>query len=108
MVSLSLLLKLGVILALLTITISYMLGRTHIDSIPMISDCGIYKPERYVFRLGSISAAMLMGVASVGVYTSSSQYRNKFGLVLALTGSIGLGVLGSVNIVENWTLHTGT
>ncbi|XP_011406556.2 PREDICTED: transmembrane protein 150A-like [Amphimedon queenslandica] len=106
MVSLSFLLKLGVIQALLTVIVSYILGRTHIDSIPMISDCGMYKPERYVFRLGSVSAAMLMGVASVGVYTSSSQYRNKVALCLAVTGSIGLGVLGSVNIMENWTLHT--
>ena len=77
------------------------------DGIPMISDCGIRKPERYIFRLGSISAAMVMGLACVGVYNSSAKYRSRLAMVLGVAGSAGLALLGSVNIVENWTLHTG-
>ena len=108
-VSLSFIIRVGVVHSILTVMICYIIAITkdHVDIIPMISDCGVMKPERYFFRFGTAVAAAILAITSVGIYLSKSAYQSKLALTLSLLASLSLAVVGIVSQVENWTVHTG-
>ena len=76
--------------------------------LPMISDCGIYSPEKYPFRLGVVLGSTLMAGEIVLVYYSGKPYsKSRVSLVTATVGSFCLAVSAVVNEKEDSALHGG-
>ena len=82
--------------------------------LPMISDCAVEAPEKYPFRLGIITTAVMLFVNAYLFYFFLNTYElggrkelDKVGLLLAGLASFGLAIVGAVNEVENTTLHGG-
>ena len=94
--------------------------------LPMISDCAVYPPEKYIFRLGFISGANWLFISSLLYYLyfrahdkEDSTYemlgpdagipRMKIppiaSLLLATLASISVGVVGAVSEDESPLLH---
>jgi len=90
--------------------------------LPMISDCAVYAPEKYPFRIGMIVSACLIFVnASLLVFyisnrsaknvmgslaaRSTTSTADKVGLVLAGLSSTGLAIVGAVNEREDMAVH---
>lgn len=107
-VSLSFIIRVGIVHSILTVMICYIIAVTkdHVDIIPMISDCGVMKPEQYFFRFGTTVAAVILATGSIGIYLSNTAYQSKLALILSLLASLSLAVVGIVSQVENWTMHT--
>lgn len=58
--------------------------------LPMISDCALKPPEKYIFRLGVVVGAFLISLQSVTVYYANRERRfNKLCSLLVLISSIG-------------------
>jgi alpha-L-fucosidase len=81
--------------------------------LPMISDCAIYPPESYIFRVGIILSAALLNLNSVmmlfyqhNVKPGGATCFDKVTLSLASLGCAGLMVVGAVNEKENNTIHS--
>ena len=76
--------------------------------LPMISDCGVYSPEVYLFRYGFVVAAFLMATEAVMVYNANKTFsKSKLCLVLGTVAPFCLGVVGVVNEKECNDVHTG-
>ena len=76
--------------------------------LPMISDCAVQSPEKYLFRLGIVLGASLLAYEVIFVYLADKSYsRNEFCLVIGVAASTGLGVVGVVNEKEWYLVHTG-
>jgi len=80
--------------------------------LPMISDCAVYPPESYLFRLGIISSGILVFLNSLMFYffvNSNAMSRNKkldnISLGISALASLGLAIVGAVNEDENGTVH---
>ena len=99
----------GVIEILSTILLCYVLAvvNGHVPVwLPMISDCAVYAPEKYPFRLGIVVGACLIAVQVVTTYYANRDLKfAKALLVLGVVGSAGLGVVGVVNEVEDDNVH---
>jgi len=106
---------LGGITASLTIISCYLsaviLGHAPIW-LPMISDCAVKPPEMYVFRVGMISAALLLQFNSIQMifFLNSEKFGGRkvsdtLGVWLASIACLGLAIVGAVNQDENKTLH---
>ena len=108
-VSLSCLITLLVIQEIATLLVCYIIAvvADHASIVPIISDCGVMKPEKYFFQIGSTISSMLLLVASIGIYLSDKAYQHVLLLFLSVLGCIGLAGLGNANIIENWTAHSG-
>jgi hypothetical protein len=72
-----------------------------------VGECGIFPPEKYIFRCGIITCAVLLCISCVGVYWSNDGYRCVITLIAALLGCVGLAGLGSVTPIEFALLHEG-
>lgn len=99
----------GVFEIFLTILVCYVLaeafGHVHIW-LPMISDCAVRSPEKYIFRIGVVFGASLIGVQSFIVYYANKDKQYSFfELLLALIGSVSVGIVGVVNEEENHRVH---
>lgn len=92
-----------------TIFLCYVLAVSlgHVPAwLPMISDCAVYPPEKYPFRLGLVVGAVILALSTVVVYQSDRSFSNsKLGLVLGIVGSAGLSVVAVVNEDENPPVH---
>lgn len=90
--------------------------------LPMISDCAIIAPEKYIFRLGFISGANYMFISSLlyYIYFKSHAEKNKeknkasimfippiASLVLAFIASLAVAIVGAVSEREDIHLHEG-
>jgi hypothetical protein len=108
-VSVSVILKagLGTIIITLVLCFSISLFFNHIDIIPFVGECGLFPPEKYIFRCGIITCAVLLCISCVGVYWSNDGYRCVITLIAALLGCVGLAGLGSVTPIEFALLHEG-
>eukprot|EP01100_Stratorugosa_tubuloviscum_P011036 TRINITY_DN484_c0_g1_i1.p1 TRINITY_DN484_c0_g1~~TRINITY_DN484_c0_g1_i1.p1 ORF type:complete len:254 (+),score=76.68 TRINITY_DN484_c0_g1_i1:153-914(+) len=105
----------AVALSLLTIFGCYILAVLlgHVDPwIPMISDCGVYPPETYFFRMGLVVSAMLLELNSVAMLAflhslkvHGLQCCDKFGFFVASLACFGLATVAVVNEKENGTVH---
>ena len=74
--------------------------------LPMISDCALYAPEKYIFRLGIVIGSFLIGFLTIGVYyTAKTRPYSKQICLLGVIGSFGLSVVGVVNEHEDHTVH---
>ena len=94
---------------LFTILLCYILAvvNGHVPVwLPMISDCGVYAPEKYLFRLGFVVGASLMAFQVVITYNvNKSSALAKPMAVIAVIASAGLAILSVVNEVENGRIH---
>lgn len=106
---------------LICYTIAVSLGHVPLW-LPMISDCAITAPEKYIFRLGFISGANYMFISSLlyFIYFKSHVERDKqenkssamfvppiVSLILAFVASLAVAVVGAVNEREDMNVHEG-
>ena len=76
--------------------------------LPMISDCAVLAPEKYPFRLGMVTGALMIALLSVTVYYKDENTRyNKLSAIFGLIAAAGLGVVGVVNEKEDPPVHDG-
>lgn len=76
--------------------------------LPMISDCAVYAPEKYLFRLGLVTGSIFLHVESILLYNADKAFSNsRLGMILSLLASMGMGVVAVVNEKENNDVHTG-
>jgi len=98
-------------------------GQGHVPAwLPMISDCAVYPPESYFFRIGIILGAgllvsncILMLLFRKDIAPEEEKKRtgsgnqidffDKFSFTLAFIGCSGLATVGAVNEVENTKVH---
>ena len=100
------LITLGTVLLCYTIAVS--LG--HVPAwLPMISDCAVDPPEKYIFRLGIVTGAMILALNTVVVYQADRAFSNsKLSLILGVVACTCLAIVGVVNEKENNDLHSGS
>jgi len=97
-----------------TILLCYSLavGLGHVPAwFPMISDCAVYAPEKYPFRIGMILSSVLVFVNALlfYFYIDSRITRNvvdKISIILAGIACIGLAILAAVNEQEDNSVHS--
>ena len=76
--------------------------------LPMISDCAVYAPEKYLFRLGLVTGSIFLHVESILLYHADKAFSNsQLSMILSLVSSMGLSVVAVVNEEENNDIHTG-
>lgn len=76
--------------------------------LPMISDCGVYAPEKYLFRLGLVTGSIFLHAESILLYNANKAFSNsRLSMVLSLLSSMGMSVVGVVNEKENNDIHSG-
>jgi len=88
----------------------------HVPSwLPMISDCAVSAPEKYLFRIGIITTAGHLALGAVCMYfylhtvtLGGTRPTDKVALLLSLFSTLCLSIVGAVNERENDTLHTGS
>ncbi|XP_065911033.1 DNA damage-regulated autophagy modulator protein 1-like [Dysidea avara] len=74
--------------------------------LPMISDCGVYPPEKYLFRLGLVVGSVFLHVESILLYNANKAYSNsRLAMILSLLSSLGMGVVAVVSEKENGAIH---
>ena len=104
------LIRVGVLEVLGTVLLCYVLAvvNGHVPVwLPFISDCGIYPPEKYPFRLGLVLGAALVAVQVLTLYYAERAFsKSRLCLVLGLVASAGLAVVAVVNSQEDDTIHT--
>jgi len=81
--------------------------------LPMISDCAIQAPEKYIFRIGLISSALLLELNSVLMlfFLNTPEFgRNKsvdyIALYVVSLACFGLSMVGAINEQENNPVHS--
>lgn len=75
--------------------------------LPMISDCAVLPPEKYIFRLGIVTGAIFLGIGSKLIYHADKSYSySTLELSLSTISAIGLGIVGVVNEEENNGIHS--
>ena len=97
-------------LALGTILICYILAvyLGHVPAwLPFISDCGVYPPEVYPFRIGLVLAPAVFIVQALIVYSTDRVFSSKICLVLGIISAMSLTVVAVVSEVENLKVHLG-
>ena len=92
---------------ILCYTLAVILG--HVPAwLPMISDCAVEAPEKYLFRLGVIPGAVALFANVIMVYYAFPDFRlRSLELATGVVASVGLAVLTAVNEDENNTIHVG-
>jgi len=80
--------------------------------LPMISDCALLPPEMFLFRIGMISAALLLNINSLLMffYLNSQEFGKRktsdsVGMVIVSIGCLGLAMVGAINEKENNSVH---
>ena len=75
--------------------------------LPMISDCAVLPPEKYIFRLGMVIGSALLFMDSILIYNVDKSYsHSKLGLVLGIVAPAALSIVGVVNEEENNSVHS--
>ena len=73
--------------------------------IPVISDCGVKSPEKYVFRIGFVIGGLLMAVQCVAISYLDKGPTARLSLVVGLVQGCGIAVVGVVSETENIVVH---
>lgn len=91
---------------LLCYTLAVILG--HVPAwLPMISDCAVEPPEKYLFRLGIIPGAVALFANVIMVYYAFPDFQlRNLELLTGALASAGLALLTAVNEDEDNTIHT--
>lgn len=76
--------------------------------LPMISDCGVHAPEKYLFSYGLITGSVFVFAECILLYHAEGKAfsNSRLSLILSLVASVGMGVVGAVSEKENLQLHT--
>lgn len=80
-------------------------GHVKLWPVPMISDCGVLPPEKYPFRLGIVTSALLMALCSVVIYVAGVP-RSKPAVVLGVAACLSLSITGTINEKEASKIHS--
>ena len=102
----------GATIILATILSCYMIAVSlgHVPVwLPMISDCGVYAPEKYLFCCGLITGSVFVFGESILLYHAEGKaFSNSWlSLMLSLVASVGMGIVGAVSEKENIVVHLG-
>jgi len=80
--------------------------------LPMISDCAVYSPEKYPFRIGIITTAGHLALSAVCLYfylhtvtLGGTRVTDKVALVFCLLSTFFLAAVGAINERENGSWH---
>ena len=75
--------------------------------LPMISDCAVLPPEKYIFRLGMVIGSVFLAMDSILIYNADKSYsHSKLGMVLGIVAPAALSIVGVVNEEENNSVHS--
>lgn len=94
-------------------TIAVSLG--HVPAwLPMISDCAVYPPEKYIFRIGMILSAALLELNCLLMYfflhsvsiAGGVGVSDKLGMAVASVASFSLACVGAINEQEDDPVHS--
>lgn len=92
-----------------TIVVCYLLAvaNEHVRVwLPMISACAVSSPEKYIFRIGIVLAAVGIFFKVVTVYNAHLNYsKSTFCLFLGTLASASNAIVGVVNEDEARTVH---
>lgn len=80
-------------------------GHVCLWPVPMISDCAVLPPEMFLFRLGIVTTALLMALQNVIIFLAGVP-RSKIAVVLGVSASLALAVVGVVNECEASKVHS--
>jgi len=81
-------------------------GHVQLWPIPMISYCGVYRPEKFVFSIGLVCAAFLMFFFIWVIETAGKIYSSdRVAWLLGFPCAIGLMVLAVCNCEDEPELH---
>jgi hypothetical protein len=105
--TLSSFMKIGVITTFTLFTCCYIIGvsQKHIEVVPLISDCGMYTPEKYLFHVASVLSSVALSGSVTIIHVCDEAYHSRKALIVMTMGSIGLLALGSSTMLENPLLH---
>jgi hypothetical protein len=98
-----------------TILICYLIsvynGNVHIW-LPMISSCGVYRPEKYIFTIGLILSGVALFINSVLFYFYLNTYTlggrkgiDILALFFSFVSSLGLFFVATANAVDDPVVH---
>ena len=69
------------------------------------SDCGVYAPEKYLFRLGLVTGSLFLH-KSILLYNADKAFSNsRLSMFLSLMSSFGMGIVAVVNEQEYGYTH---
>ncbi len=99
----------GIIEVLFTVIFCYILAvvNGHVPIwLPMISDCAVYPPEKYPFRMGVVIGASFLALHAVICYYANNKSTLTSSMAaMAVIASTGLAVVGVVNEDEDGNVH---
>ena len=107
-IRLSTLIHIGALETLAAILICYGLAISlgHVKPwLPMISDCAVYSPEKYLFRFMMALSTFLIGAQILMAHVANGY--SKVSLFVGLLASLGLGIVSVINEEENMKVHGG-
>ena len=100
----------GATIVLSTIFVCYGIAVSlgHVPAwLPMISDCAVLPPEKYIFRLGIVIGSVFLAMDSILIYNADKSYsHSKLGLLLGMVGVVGMSIVGVVNEKEDNGVHS--
>jgi len=80
--------------------------------LPMISDCGVYAPERYIFTIGLVLAAVFLFINSMFLYFFLSTITlggrrdsDRVALVFSFISAAALSLLAAANELDGPEVH---
>lgn len=80
--------------------------------LPMISDCGVYRPERFIFTIGLVISSCFLFLNAVLFYFFLNSYTlngrrsvDRLATLLVFISSLGLCVLATANDTEDPVVH---
>ena len=100
----------GATIVLSTIFVCYGIAVSlgHVPAwLPMISDCAVLPPEKYIFRLGIVIGSVFLAMDSILIYNADKSYsHSKLSLLLGMVGVVGTSIVGVVNEKEDIGVHS--
>ena len=92
-----------------TILLCYTLAvqEGHVNAwLPTISACGALPIEKYFFRYGLLSGAMLLVVLALYIYTADFPFsKDRLNVTLGVTAGLALGVVAICSYMEDHPVH---
>ena len=99
----------GAAMMMSTILLCYTLAvwEGHVEAwLPTISACGALPIEKYFFRYGLLSGAMLLVVLALYIYTADFPFsKDRANVTLGVTAGLALGVVAICSYLEDRPVH---
>lgn len=86
--------------------IAVYLGHVPAWPLPLISDCGVLPPEKYIFRLGIVTGAIFLAFEAKLIYYPEKSFTySKIEMTLEIVAAFTLAIVGVVSEKENSRIH---